>query len=167
MGLNFRLNAMVGLLFGAAIVARILVLFRRAGLPGEFRPPPRDGSVLFAIRFMLSCTIPGLFVAWLTTRQAYAWPIWGLLTYFGAGGVIAYLVLGVRNARWIWCIRSMSIRGFMAELIHYFLFAVGAVAIVAALARGVRSMWPICGFSLAAVAACSWVVVRCADPEGG
>jgi hypothetical protein len=163
----FRLNAMAALLFGAVIAARILVLSRRAGLPAESRPPARDGSELFALRFMLSCTFLGLSVAWLTTRPAYAWPIWGLLLYFGAGGVIACFLLGVRNARWIWRIRSMSVRGFLAELLHFFLFAVGAGAVVAALARGGHAMWPTCGFSLAAVAACSWAAVRWADPEGG
>jgi hypothetical protein len=167
MGLNFGIKAMVGLLFGVAISAGFFVLTRRAWPKAGFRPPPRDGSKLFALRFMLMSAFVGLSVAWLTTRPAYSWPIWGLLAYFGAVGTIGYLVLGVRNSRWIWSVRSMSIRGILAEHVLCLLCAVGAGVVVAAFARGDRPVWRICGLSLAAVAACSWAAVRWADPEGG
>jgi hypothetical protein len=167
MGFNFGLKAMVGPLFGLALLAGILALLRRTGRPPRLRPPPRDGSMLFALRFMLSCTSLGLSVAWLTTQSAYSWPIWGLLTYFGASGVISYLVFGVRNSRWIWQIQSMSIRGWLTLLLLCLLVAVGGIAVVAALDRGDRANWTFCGLSLAAVAAFSWSAVQWADPEGG
>ena len=105
-GFDFRFNTVVGLLFGVAILAILFGLFKRTGLRADLRPPPRDGSKLFAFRFTLSCAFLGLSVAWLTTQPAYSWPIWGLLTYFGASGVICYLVFGVRNGRWIYRISA-------------------------------------------------------------
>jgi len=166
-GFDFRFNTVVGLLFGVAILAILFGLFKRTGLRADLRPPPRDVSKLFAFRFTLSFAFLGLSVAWLTTQPAYSWPIWGLLTYFGASGVICYLVFGVRNGRWIYRIQSMSISGFLSGYLHGLLMAVGAGAVGAALDRGDRAIWPICGLGLAAVAACSWAMVRWADPQGG
>jgi hypothetical protein len=59
MGFDFRFNAVVGLLFRVAILAILFGLSRRTGLRAGLRPPPRDGSKLFALRFTLSCAFLG------------------------------------------------------------------------------------------------------------
>jgi hypothetical protein len=116
---------------------------------------------------MLSSAFLGLSVVWLTTRSAFSWPIWGLLAYLGAIGVIDYLVLGVQNCKWIWYIQSISIRGFLTDLVHSLLLLFGALAVVATADRRGGVTWLICGSSLAAVAVCSWAAVRWADRQGG
>jgi hypothetical protein len=131
--------------------------------PGPRQARPHDGAWLFALRFMLSSVWVGLAVAWLMRLPAFSWALWKLLFYFGATGVLSGLTFGMRNYRWLWRMREVSLRGRLAVIIHYCLIANGVMAVVIALTSGDRRTGLICGGSLAVMAVCSWVTVRWAD----
>ena len=131
--------------------------------PGSGQGRPHDVAWLFALRFMLSCVWVGLAVAWLMRLPAFSWGLWKLLLYFGATGLLSGLTLGMRNLGWLWRRREVSLRGYLAGVIHYFLITTSVMAVIIAFTSGDRRTGLICGGSLAVMAVCSWATVRWAD----
>ena len=90
---------------------------------------------------------------------------WRLLIYFGAIAVISTLILGPRNARWFYWGNS-GFYGLLLELVLLISGLVSLAAFVAAMDRGDRVLWLICGGGLAAIAVGSWAVVWWAERRG-
>jgi hypothetical protein len=113
---------------------------------------------------MLSSIFLGLAVRWLTMLHAFTWEIWKILAYFIGSAVITMLILGLRNTWWIGNQRPYHVRTLL-RFIHGILWALGAgiVLVFDRNDRSDRSDRLICGSSLAAVATCSWALVRWAD----